>query len=99
MQMWVRCGVMRCNAVALLGGGCLQQQRMRMLHRHLLLNEHLLLGKGGRAVYLGPSQQALPYFEHHRFLCPDKVNPPDFMMDVIGGDGGDARFHEMTATG
>lgn len=56
----------------------------------------LLLAKGGRAVYLGPSEQALPYFEHHGFLCPDKVNPPDFMMDVIGGDGSDERLPGQT---
>ena len=55
----------------------------------------LLLGKGGRAVYLGPSKHALPYFEHNNFICPDKVNPPDFMMDVIGGNGGDERFKKM----
>lgn len=46
----------------------------------------LLLGKGGRAVYLGPSGDALDYFARKGFDCPPRVNPPDFMMDVIAGD-------------
>jgi ABC-type multidrug transport system ATPase subunit len=49
----------------------------------------LLLGKGGRAVYLGPSETALDYFENNGFECPKRVNPPDFMMDVIAGNVSD----------
>ena len=49
----------------------------------------LLLGKGGRAVYLGPSEEALEYFESNGLLCPPRVNPPDYMMDVIAGNVSD----------
>jgi len=45
-----------------------------------------LLGKGGRTVYLGPSDQALPYFESLGFHPPNRCNPADFFMDVIGGE-------------
>jgi hypothetical protein len=36
----------------------------------------LFLGKGGRTVYLGPTAQALPYFEERGIVCPPLVNPP-----------------------
>ena len=51
-----------------------------------LLSDVLLLGKGGQTVFLGPSTSALPYFEGIGFECPAHTNPPDFLMDVIGGD-------------
>lgn len=35
----------------------------------------LLLGKGGRQVYLGPSRLALPYFESLGFTLPPNENP------------------------
>ena len=43
----------------------------------------LLLGKGGRAVYLGPSTRALAHFEAHGVMCPPRVNPADFMRVMI----------------
>jgi ABC-type multidrug transport system ATPase subunit len=46
----------------------------------------LLLGKGGRTVYLGASQDAVGYFDHIGFQCPARCNPADFMMDVIAGE-------------
>jgi ABC-type multidrug transport system ATPase subunit len=47
----------------------------------------LLLGKGGRTVYAGPTMQALPYLEQTVGLkCPDRTNPADFLLDVVGGD-------------
>lgn len=46
----------------------------------------LILGKGGRTVYLGPVAEALPYFEAQLGLpCPRFVNPADHMLDVVGG--------------
>lgn len=50
-----------------------------------LFTNVLLLGKGGRVVYFGPSKDCLAYFESIGFHCPPMVNPPDFFMDVIGG--------------
>ena len=57
----------------------------------------LLLGKGGRTVYLGPTKDVLKYFEDLGFQCPQYVNPADvrieilkltwqFFMDVLAGE-------------
>ena len=40
----------------------------------------LLLGRGGKTVYLGKSDQALQYFTQLRFVKPDMMNPADFFM-------------------
>ena len=45
----------------------------------------ILLGKGGRTVYAGPTPRALPYFESLGLRPPAHANPADFMLDVIGG--------------
>lgn len=45
----------------------------------------LLLGVGGRTVYLGPSQDALSYFQSIGFTCPARENPADFFLDVVSG--------------
>jgi ABC-type multidrug transport system ATPase subunit len=50
-----------------------------------MFHDVLLLGKGGRTVYLGPSEEALSYFENLGFKCPQHTNPADFFMDVISG--------------
>eukprot|EP01155_Anaeramoeba_flamelloides_P023511 Anaeramoba_flamelloidesa807698_426.p1 GENE.a807698_426~~a807698_426.p1 ORF type:complete len:1402 (+),score=332.06 a807698_426:290-4207(+) len=52
----------------------------------MMFHNVLLLGKGGRTVYLGPTEHSLGYFEHLGFRCPEFVNPADFMMDVIAGN-------------
>ena len=46
----------------------------------------LLLGKGGRTVYLGPAEDAVHYFASIGFECPALQNPADFFMDVISGE-------------
>lgn len=46
----------------------------------------LLLGQGGRTVYLGPVQDAVGYFESLGFKCPERVNPADFLIDVTAGN-------------
>jgi ABC-type multidrug transport system ATPase subunit len=46
----------------------------------------LLLGKGGKTVYSGPSNFALPYFQALGFRCPPSENPADFLMDAISGE-------------
>jgi ABC-type multidrug transport system ATPase subunit len=45
----------------------------------------LLLGKGGRTVFLGASSDALSYFNHCGYQMPPFVNPADFFMDGKGG--------------
>lgn len=51
-----------------------------------MIDDVLLLGKGGKVVYHGESKNALKYFESIGFKCPEHVNPPDFFMDIISGD-------------
>jgi len=46
----------------------------------------LLLGKGGRTVFLGRSEDALDYFQDSLgFTMPPLINPADFFMDCIAG--------------
>ncbi|KAL9643147.1 hypothetical protein ABK040_001636 [Willaertia magna] len=51
-----------------------------------MFHKVLLLGKGGRVVYLGQAKKAVDYFEMIGFKCPQHVNPADFIMDCIAGD-------------
>ncbi len=48
-------------------------------------DDFLLLGKGGRVVYMGPREGALGYFEAIGFTCPPVESPSDFFMDVCTG--------------
>ena len=50
-----------------------------------LFDDVLLLGPGGRTVYLGPSQGAKTYFTSMGFGMPDSENPADWLMDVLSG--------------
>jgi len=52
-----------------------------------LIDELLLLGRGGITVYAGPREEAETYFDGLGFHIKKKgVNPIDFFMDVISGD-------------
>lgn len=48
-----------------------------------MFDKVLLLGKGGKTVYFGPTRDVEPYFEKLGYPTPSKVNPPDFYMDGI----------------
>lgn len=50
-----------------------------------LFDHVLLLGMGGRTVYLGQSEGALPYFRNLGYKMPEHENPADWFMDVISG--------------
>ncbi|CAE8636822.1 unnamed protein product, partial [Polarella glacialis] len=50
-----------------------------------LLDDVLLLGKGGKAVYIGPTKDAKKYFENLGIMMPPDENPADWMMDVLSG--------------
>jgi ABC-type multidrug transport system ATPase subunit len=55
----------------------------------------LLLGVGGKTVYLGPTEYSLAHFERIGFKLPQNENPADFFMDLISGHierDGDANF-------
>ena len=45
----------------------------------------LLLGQGGRTVYLGKTEECMAYFDSLGFEQPENENPADFIMDVISG--------------
>ncbi|RMX47630.1 hypothetical protein pdam_00015147, partial [Pocillopora damicornis] len=45
----------------------------------------LFLAPGGQTVFLGSVREAENYFDMLGFQVPEKVNPADFYMDVIGG--------------
>ncbi len=50
-----------------------------------MFHDVMLMGKGGKVVFSGPSESALAYFEQLGFHCPAHSNPADFFMDVISG--------------
>lgn len=50
-----------------------------------LFDDVMLLCKGGRLAYLGPSRLALPYLESAGFQLPPNENPADFALDVLSG--------------
>jgi hypothetical protein len=50
-----------------------------------LIDDVLLLGVGGKTVFLGPTSNAMLYFETLGFQCPPTENPSDFFLDVISG--------------
>lgn len=50
-----------------------------------MFHDVLLLGKGGRTVYLGPTKDAVAYFETLGFTIPNRCNPADFLIDVVSG--------------
>jgi len=50
-----------------------------------LFDDVLLLGPGGRTVYLGNSQSAKTYFEGLGFQLPASENPADWIFDVLMG--------------
>lgn len=45
----------------------------------------LLLGVGGKTVYLGPADEMVDYFTRIGFPLPPRTNPADFYMDVVAG--------------
>lgn len=50
------------------------------------LDNLVLLGKGGKAVFVGPAGRALRTVERGSGLkCPSRVNPADWIMDVLSG--------------
>ena len=45
----------------------------------------LLLGVGGKTVYMGPTKNMTDYFTGIGFPLPSQMNPADYYMDVIAG--------------
>ena len=61
-----------------------------------MFHDVLLLGKGGRTVYLGPTKDAVAYFEELGFEVPNRCNPADFLIDVVSGSVPRTGFPEFT---
>jgi energy-coupling factor transporter ATP-binding protein EcfA2 len=51
-----------------------------------LFDDVLILAKGGRTAYLGPSSTVCPYFETLGFKKPSDENPADWLMDIVSGN-------------
>ncbi|KAI9350484.1 P-loop containing nucleoside triphosphate hydrolase protein [Zopfochytrium polystomum] len=51
-----------------------------------LIDKCVLLARGGRLVYEGPSQELLPYFRAKGHPCPPLTNPADFALDISSID-------------
>lgn len=45
----------------------------------------ILLAKGGLTVYHGPVRKVEEYFSGMGIKVPDRVNPPDYFIDVLEG--------------
>ncbi|KAJ7289930.1 hypothetical protein O6H91_03G005400 [Diphasiastrum complanatum] len=45
----------------------------------------MFLAKGGQTAYLGPINELEQYFANLGYIVPDRVNPPDYFMDVLEG--------------
>jgi ABC-type multidrug transport system ATPase subunit len=45
----------------------------------------LLLGKGGKVIYMGPREKANDYFKACGFTCPPEESESDFFLDVSMG--------------
>ncbi|MCO5587725.1 hypothetical protein L7F22_041677 [Adiantum nelumboides] len=50
-----------------------------------LFDDVMFLAKGGRTVYLGPVEQVESYFASMGIVVPERINPPDHVMDVLEG--------------
>lgn len=50
-----------------------------------MFDDVMLLAKGGFTVYLGPVDEIEEYFQSLGFEVPDRINPPDYFMDMLEG--------------
>ena len=61
---------------------------LRDMLTHIPSDRLLLLQRGGETVYfgdIGPSATVLTdYFARNGAVCPDNVNPAEYMLDAIG---------------
>ncbi|EPS59837.1 hypothetical protein M569_14968, partial [Genlisea aurea] len=50
-----------------------------------MFDDLILLAKGGLTVYHGPVKKVEDYFSGHGIVVPDRVNPPDYYIDILEG--------------
>ncbi|CAH8283804.1 unnamed protein product [Eruca vesicaria subsp. sativa] len=48
-------------------------------------NDLVLLAKGGLTVYHGPVENVEEYFSRLGIIVPERINPPDYYIDVLEG--------------
>jgi len=56
-----------------------------------LIDDVILLGRGGKLAYLGPRSQVERYVAEAGFPCASNVNLPDHLLDVLNGVHGAPR--------
>ncbi|CAI9105018.1 OLC1v1003846C1 [Oldenlandia corymbosa var. corymbosa] len=50
-----------------------------------MFDDLILLAKGGLITYLGPVKKVEEYFSNIGIVVPDRVNPPDYYIDILEG--------------
>lgn len=50
-----------------------------------MFDDLILLAKGGLTVYHGPVKKVEEYFSGLGIVVPDRVNPPDYYIDLLEG--------------
>lgn len=50
-----------------------------------MFDDFILLAKGGLTVYHGPVNKVEEYFSGIGIVVPDRVNPPDYYIDILEG--------------
>lgn len=50
-----------------------------------MFDDFILLAKGGLTVYHGPVNKVEEYFSSIGIVVPDRVNPPDYYIDILEG--------------
>ncbi|KAM0848098.1 hypothetical protein ACQ4PT_054584 [Festuca glaucescens] len=50
-----------------------------------MFDDLILLAKGGMTVYHGPVKKVEEYFQGLGIVVPDRVNPPDYYIDILEG--------------
>lgn len=51
-----------------------------------LLDKLVILGSGGRSIFVGPRGTASSYFEGRGYPIPASCNPPDYILDLVSLD-------------
>ena len=72
----------------------LHQPRSDIYH---LLDNLVVLVKGGRMAYTGPRNAVGPTFRLQGHIMPDNFNPADFLLDVVSVDSRPQFEKESTA--
>ncbi|KAG8380526.1 hypothetical protein BUALT_Bualt06G0024800 [Buddleja alternifolia] len=50
-----------------------------------MFDDLILLAKGGLTAYHGPVKKAEEYFAGLGIIVPDRINPPDYFIDILEG--------------